>query len=288
MDRSSSTLEGPERAGMTAHALDLKRSSAPGLINPERPSAVVVRLVRGMSHRNVWLFRSTDLGASVSIGAGNCDWPLMTGGYEISELTLLFAGNTLLARRERPGNRVRLDGEPLGDDWTFVGHGSRIEVGLACLEFQFTTDHAGLPPLASNMRLPRASESGERSIAATTPHVARAREEAPPAQEKPPRAVASERVDLVLRSGVAMARVSASGSQPSQRKRPAVERRRKHAMEISKQSLEARRPPEAWVQACVPAPSAGPRKGLTITGFAFGLVLLAALYAGWLMLLEST
>ncbi len=99
------------------------------------PSLTTLRLIRGTSERSEWSFRPSDVGVSVTLGASpTCDWPVATGGLEDCELTLLFAGGTLLAKREHDNRRVRVDGSPLGEGWTFVKPGSRIEVGLACLE----------------------------------------------------------------------------------------------------------------------------------------------------------
>lgn len=257
-----------------------KRTSSPRIHLVERPSAAVLRLVRSSSERVTWMFRASDLGASVSVGAGkHCDWVITTGGFEIRELTLLFAGGILLVRREQPGNRVRLDGRPLGDDWTYVAHGSRIEIGLACLEFQLAADQAGLPPLPPGMRLPRGAAP---QIAQTTP--AR-RQTPPPSPPTPKPSPSAERANLVMRSGVALARVSTD--QLARREAQPSGRPRRHAVEMSKQSMEAKRPPEAWVQACVPAVGRKPRKGgVKLTSYALFGLLLAVLYAGWLVLLE--
>ena len=249
------------------------RPSAPSLPVVEKPSAAIVRLVRGHSDRFAWVFRANDLGASVSIGAGrHCDWPISTGGFDISELTLLFAGGVLLARREHPGDRLRLNGAPLGDDWTFVSPGSRIDIGLACLEFQLSTDHASLPPLPPCVCLPRGS-SPQTGPSPNAHHGANAQQATAPAKAKAkPKSKAdqgssrqsraarrttsldrtSQRAELVLRTGAGLARVTNGPTELTHEGRPPA-RPRRHAVETSRQSMEAMRPHEAWVQACIPA-----------------------------------
>jgi hypothetical protein len=257
----------------------------------DKPTVVVVRLVRGSSGRALWVFRTSDLGASVSIGAGkHCNWCLSTGGLEISELTLLFAGGTLLARREQPGTRVRLNGEPIGDDWTFVGHGSRVEIGLACLEFNFATDYPSRLPVlqkpdpvhAGTVKPSTGKQGGGDTAQGHSP--------------------TDPRVALVLRSGAALAVASSNNAPPGRKQPPLFARapegalrpedrpRKRHALETSKQSLETRRPPD-WVQACIPADrrasSGRSRTGRTkLTRYALYGLGLALFYAAWLVLLE--
>ncbi len=122
------------------------------------PTAAILRLIRGKSERAAWTFRASDMGIGVTIGAAkSCDWPIVTGGPERCELALLFAGGTLLAKRKHKSRRVRVDGLPLGEEWAFVQQGSRIEIGLACLELQLGPETTGLPPLPPGV--PRDSRS---------------------------------------------------------------------------------------------------------------------------------
>ena len=268
-----------------------RRRYSPEIKLVEKPSAAIVRLVRGTSERtSSWFFRASDLGASVSVGASkHCDWPLSTGGLAIRELTLLFAGGILLARREQPGNRVRLNSQPLGDDWTLVPHGGRIEIGLACLEFQLAAERPSMPSLPASMRLPRGSapKIDPSATYQQQPPPPATRTPLPIPPPLPAKAKADptiERANLVLRDGAAMARVTDDGG--ARRGPPPLLRPRRHAVEMSKQSMEAQRPPEAWVQACV-APNRKPHRArVKITGYAVFGLLLAALYAGWIVLLE--
>ncbi|MFT3924791.1 MAG: FHA domain-containing protein [Myxococcales bacterium] len=292
-----------------------QRSSQVGS-NTENSIAAIMRLVRGSSERMSWGFRKTDIGIAITVGAGrNCDWSMTTGGHEIREVSLLYAGDTLLVRREQPGNRLRLDGEPLGEDWTFVPPGSRLEIGLACLELQVGSERSSLPPLPSFVRLPRKSPvpRGPKSGIMLQPREAKTVPELPAQSEPlitpPPAAVintplpaaksesrptllprqaqALARADLMLRSGGALSKVGDANSKLEAGPSAGSGRPRRNVVEMSKDTMEAKRPPEAWVQSIVPNQRRNKRTSRKLKAYALGGFVLAALYAAWVVLLDK-
>jgi predicted component of type VI protein secretion system len=147
----------PELRTQRAHsAIDARPARDLTETLADAPNTVTVRLLRGESERSSWTFRESDLGVSVTLGAAeSCDWRVATGGLEARELTLLSAGTTLLIRQEHISGRVKLDGKPLGEEWAFVRDGSRIEIGLACLELRIGPETPTLPPMPPALRVSR-------------------------------------------------------------------------------------------------------------------------------------
>jgi predicted component of type VI protein secretion system len=70
----------------------------------------------------------------VSIGASDeCDLQIVAAGVEANELTVLYAGDTLLVRSERPEG-PKLNGHYVTEEWQFLRDGDRLDLGTACID----------------------------------------------------------------------------------------------------------------------------------------------------------
>lgn len=114
----------------------------------------LLRLRAGASPWPSWKFDESDRGLQISVGADpHCDWQISSAGVEEQELEIIFTGRALLVRSARPHEGARLDGQRLGEGWTALKDGARLDFGLAAIDVtlvfaQNTQDAAWVPPRA--------------------------------------------------------------------------------------------------------------------------------------------
>lgn len=116
------------------------------------PHAAELRVRRGASRLPAWTFSPADTGRTVTVGAADeCDVQVIAAGVEAHELTVLYAGDTLLVKSARQDHPPKLNGQHLGEEWQFLSDGDRLDMGTACLDVHFS--------------ILDLSSSGERQIA---------------------------------------------------------------------------------------------------------------------------
>lgn len=104
-----------------------------------QPHAAELRIRRGASRLPAWTFSPADIGKSVTVGAADeCDVQIVAAGVEARELTVLYAGDTLLVKSARPENGPKLNGQHLAEEWQFLRDGDRLDMGTACIDVHFS------------------------------------------------------------------------------------------------------------------------------------------------------
>lgn len=114
----------------------------------------LLRLRAGASPWPSWKFDQSDRGLRITVGADpHCDWQISSAGVEEQELEIIFTGRALLVRSARPYEGARLDGQRLGDGWTALNDGARLNFGFAAIDVtlvfaQNSADSEWIPPRA--------------------------------------------------------------------------------------------------------------------------------------------
>lgn len=99
-----------------------------------RQLTACLRLTRGSSAQATWLLEDVPGGTTIQIGGdGDCDWQLRAACVPDHALTAMLVGGTLFAKSATEST-VLLNGKPLALQWTEVGSGSRIDIGLARID----------------------------------------------------------------------------------------------------------------------------------------------------------
>ncbi|MFT3923126.1 MAG: hypothetical protein QM778_11365 [Myxococcales bacterium] len=112
----------------------LAEAARPSMPGAEGPACVELRVAHGTSRTTRWRFLEADVGRAVTVGsAEECDIKIRASGVARLELTVLYAGDTLLVKSARPEG-AKLNGKFLPEEWLFVQDGDRIKFGKACLE----------------------------------------------------------------------------------------------------------------------------------------------------------
>ncbi len=103
-----------------------------------QPHAAELRVRRGASRLPAWTFSPGDIGKAVTVGASDeCDVQIVAAGVEAHELTVLYAGDTLLVRSARAEPGPKLNGQHLSEEWQFLTDGDRLDMGTACIDVHF-------------------------------------------------------------------------------------------------------------------------------------------------------
>lgn len=101
---------------------------------PKRQMTACLRLSRGASAQATWLLEDAPGGTTIRVGAdATCDWQIRAACVPDHALTVMLVGGTLFVKSSQSGG-VLLDGRQLGQPWTEVTNGARLDIGLSRIE----------------------------------------------------------------------------------------------------------------------------------------------------------
>ncbi len=128
-------------------------------------------LARGVSACGAWIFKASDAGTTIVIGAAStCDWQI--AAPDITPVFVSFTGESLLVRALAHDSRIMLNGHTLPPQgWVQLAHGDELQLGPSVLAARLVPSlrqgKGARPPKAKKMKASaprsRAPQSGAPS-----------------------------------------------------------------------------------------------------------------------------